>query len=341
MRCFSSILAFLLVATSAFAADGVPPCSGSLDVITFQTSGYEMVGDVVAETEDSITVIPQKGGRVTLQRELIENIQYNAREPERVSTEKFADGFATCVLGLMSSEQAFRVIKVGDNSVFINLGSEAGLEKGVEMGVYREGDEVVDPQTNQVLGRDKDLVGIIHIIGTQDDFSEAVPVDAPVTAFQEGDTGVFLRKAPTVAVADITTEDGTESPYGQFLTGQIINKLNQGRGLKIIEQKDLGSRLLDRFRGVEADAILVGTVTEVEGKGASVNVRMVDTSSAAVLHSSRKLVSNPEKPIEPVTAEQREKEKKEQAGTGKTSEKEQSKKEPDILDRILNAIYNR
>jgi hypothetical protein len=210
----------------------------------------------------------------------------------------------------------------------------------MELSIYREGAEVVDPETKQALGREKNLIGIVHVIGADTDFSEAIPVNTPIDKFQEGDTGFILRKAPTLAIADITTPDGGESPYGSFLTGEIIGRLQKDPELKIIEQKNLGARLLDELRGIKADAVLVGTVTEIEGGNASVNLRMVDTSSAAVLHSARKLVLNPEKPVRPVDQKKLEAAKKEKAAK-KKEDTTKSGTEPDIFDRILHAIYER
>jgi TolB-like protein len=332
-------LILLAVCPFAFAADEAPPCSSSMDVITFTTSGYEMVGDIVAEDEESLTVIPEKGGRVTLRRETIKEIQHNSREPEYLSTEKFVDGFTGCVLNLVGGEKSFRIVKVTPQSIYINLGSKAGLERGVEMGVHREGGEIVDPETKQVLGREKKLIGIIQLIGVEEDFSHAVPVDVSIEEFQEGDTGILMGESPTVAVAGITTLDGGESPYGSFVTDQLIGKLHGNPELNVIEHRQLGLRLLDQIRGVKADAILVGTVTRVKD-GASINLRMVDTSSAAVLHSARKVIRDPEKPVRPASQQKKKAEKKKSASRKKAASKK-SGREPDIFDRILRAVYER
>ena len=97
---------------------------------------------------------------------------------------------------------------------------------------------------------------------------------------------------------------------------------------------------MDKLRGIEADAVLVGTVTGVKDGTVSVNLRMVDTSSSAVLHSARKLVQNPERPIEPIQQKKAEASKKKKV-TKKGADSKEAGKEPDILDRILHAIYDR
>jgi curli biogenesis system outer membrane secretion channel CsgG len=75
----------------------------------------------------------------------------------------------------------------------------------------------------------------------------------------------------------------------------------------------------------------------------AVNLRMVDTSTAAVLHSTRKVVQNPEKPVR---LGDRKKEKsltrRAKSGKGKAGSKSDSETgKSGALDRLLRAIYDR
>ncbi|NQU07166.1 MAG: hypothetical protein HQ583_01300 [Candidatus Abyssubacteria bacterium] len=342
MKSMILTLILLVASGSAFAADEAPHCTGSLDVVKFKDSSYEVTGDIVAEQEDSVTIIPENGGRITLRRDLIDEILYDAREPRRLTTENVVESFTSCLSRLVADKKIIRLIKVTSEAIFLNAGKKDGLLTGLELNVYREGEQIIDPETEKALGREKDLVGIIHLIGVEEDYSRAIPFNTPIEKFREGDTGAFLRKTPTLAVAKFTTLDGEESPYGSMISNQIIEKLNQNPELKLIEHKQLGFRLLDEIRGLKADALLVGTVADVDD-GVAVNLRMVDTSTAAVLHSMRKVVQNPEKPVRPGG---RKKEKsltpRAKSGKGKAGSKSDSTTEDaGILDRLLRAIYDR
>ena len=127
-----------------------------------------------------------------------------------------------------------------------------------------------------------------------------------------------------------------------------------GAEIKLIPIESTGSRyndspdialegMIEKMRMIEgADALIVGTVANVKGRGA-VHLRLVDTSTAAVLYSTRKLVRNPEKPIrmaesgEPVSPDD---ESSEKVTEQKPASRLASSK-GDLLDRILRAIYQR
>lgn len=388
-------LATLLLLPSLVLADPVRPvCSGRLDVVKFKDSSFEMVGDVVAEDDASITIIPANGGRVTLRRELIGDILYNERDPRQVTTKELVDGFTHCVSRVVGSETEFRIVRLTPQRIFLNIGSFEGLRPGIELNVFRAGEALTDPDTGDVIGREKNLVGIVQVIGVGKQYAEAVPVNQSWRDFREGDVGMFLKKSPVLAVAGITTLDGQDSPYGALLSEQLIGKFNQYPGLKVVERRQLGQVLRElaiqnailspelppelpsearreqiklesldigetsppliidegmaekmrMLRG--ADAIVVGTVADMNGNGA-VNLRMVDTSTAAVIFSTHQMVGNPEKPIYAGGKSEEERDifrgerEAEVAEAGSGGADRSRSERLDLLDKVLRAIYQR
>ena len=382
----------LLFAVSPFAcaAEESPNLIGPLDVIKYKDSSFEMVGHVVAEDDDSVTIVPKNGGRLDVKRELIDEILYDAEEPPQISTEELVDGFTSHIMELVEKAKSFQLAKVAANAIYLNIGEGRAVRPGLEASVYREGEEIVDPVTGQILGREKDLVGVIQIIGVEEAYSKALPVDTPIADFREGDIGVFLRERPALAVADITTLDGRRSPYGTLLSEEIAAKLNTSPDLIILERAQLGQvirelakqnamlghvpegetvaetrerlaasgtsqsptaavldeSMVEKMSMLEgADALLVGTVAAVKG-GASVNIRIVHTSTGAVLYSTQNLVREPEKPIRMLSKKKPQKPKKrpEPAVDTATPAEEGNPsgwQKGDALDRILRAIYER
>jgi curli biogenesis system outer membrane secretion channel CsgG len=204
------------------------------------------------------------------------------------------EGFTSQLLKLVEDRSSFRVAKVTDHTVYLNTGQGAADRRGWKANIYREGEEILDPVTGEALGYAKKLVGMIQIVGETDTYSEALPVDTPINVFQEGDVGVFLRKKPTLAVADITTVDGKKSPYGMMVSEAIIGELSRSKDLQLLERKQKGQILeelasqhamldlsdsdavsdesmLGKMSMLEgADALLVGTVGVAKGKEVSV-----------------------------------------------------------------------
>jgi len=56
-----------------------------------------------------------------------------------------------------------KVIKVADNMVYINAGSEAGLKVGDVLEVVSKGEDLIDPDTGLSLGSEESKVGTIEV----------------------------------------------------------------------------------------------------------------------------------------------------------------------------------
>lgn len=66
-----------------------------------------------------------------------------------------------------------RVIDVRDNLVYINAGSNAGVEQGMEFEVYEEQEALIDPETGLNLGAPERFIGSIRVTQVNERFSVA------------------------------------------------------------------------------------------------------------------------------------------------------------------------
>ena len=72
------------------------------------------------------------------------------------------------------------VVKVESTSsggiiqVYINLGESSGIRVGEEIRIYREGEVILDPKTNEVLDRELDLIAQARIKTVRDKLSIAL-----------------------------------------------------------------------------------------------------------------------------------------------------------------------
>lgn len=57
-----------------------------------------------------------------------------------------------------------KVIKVADNMVYINAGSESGVQVGDVLVVVTKGEELIDPDTGLSLGAEERQVGVIEVV---------------------------------------------------------------------------------------------------------------------------------------------------------------------------------
>lgn len=79
-------------------------------------------------------------------------------------------------------------------SLYLTEGAKAGLEPGDELEVVRLGEEIRDPVTNQLLGRDEQKVGQCRIksVPALQAFSVATPIEGE--GFQVGDVVRFVKR---------------------------------------------------------------------------------------------------------------------------------------------------
>jgi len=67
-----------------------------------------------------------------------------------------------------------KIIDVTGNEVTINIGTAGGIKKDTKMDVYAEGKEIRDPDTGELLGKKKELIGQIKITDVQDKYSTGI-----------------------------------------------------------------------------------------------------------------------------------------------------------------------
>ncbi|MBE3100900.1 MAG: hypothetical protein IMZ47_01340 [Firmicutes bacterium] len=81
---------------------------------------------------------------------------------------------------LSSAPLAGYVVKVESTSsggiiqVYINLGENSGIKVGDEIRIYREGEVILDPKTNEILDRELDLIAQARIKTVKDKLSIAL-----------------------------------------------------------------------------------------------------------------------------------------------------------------------
>ena len=58
-----------------------------------------------------------------------------------------------------------RILKVnGDGTVLMKPGSEGGVSEGAEFEVYREGEDIIDPETGSSLGHEESKIGGVKVV---------------------------------------------------------------------------------------------------------------------------------------------------------------------------------
>ncbi len=69
-----------------------------------------------------------------------------------------------------------RIAMVKEGMIYINVGRTAGIKVGDKFGVYKEGEEIVDPDSGFTLGAEATKIGTVEVLNVQEKFSKATPI---------------------------------------------------------------------------------------------------------------------------------------------------------------------
>lgn len=79
-----------------------------------------------------------------------------------------------------------RILQVKGASVIVRAGTKSKLAEGTVLGVYRQGDDITDPDTGRVIGKDESKIGELMIVNHMNDKMSKVDVRSG-TGFKAGD----------------------------------------------------------------------------------------------------------------------------------------------------------
>ena len=166
---------------------GSQKLDAAVDARAFNTSTGEIVwADTAKEsTSDSSVFVNGAGGGVEDQRKLDRVL--------RPVVVKLADSLSqkslpTSGLGGAgdASGVAGKIAKADGGTLYLNVGSEAGVKEGDEFNVFHVGDSIKDPDTGEVLGTNETKVGRIKVNSVKGGrLSTAVAVSG--SGFKAGD----------------------------------------------------------------------------------------------------------------------------------------------------------
>jgi len=143
---------------------GVSKMECALDARAFSTSTGEIVWADSAreETSSSSVYVAGAGGGVDDQRKLDKLVRpVVAKLAESLSKKTLSTsgvGGAADASGV-----AGKIAKVEGGTIYLNVGSEAGVKEGDEFNVVRMGDPIKDPDTGEVLGQNESKVGRVRV----------------------------------------------------------------------------------------------------------------------------------------------------------------------------------
>ena len=203
-----------------------------------------------------------------------------------------------------------RVLRVAAGNVYLNLGDEDGIVPDMEFEVVRQGEEITDPSTNEVLGKIETQVGEIKVRSVRQKMSIATVIkEEGNTQISENDVAFSKVTMKKIAIAELTARGDYKTAWGLLFAEMLITRLSQERKFQVIARsqlekslRDLGLSITDMLasdsaqkvgQAINADAILIGTVWKLNGR-LDVTARLVDTKTATIITSAHTTFKEPE-----------------------------------------------
>jgi len=226
----------------------------------------------------------------------------NAFAQENILSQKvsqLADKLAFAVEGY--------VVGVTDETVYINLGQEAGIVEGIKFEVVRLDKDHPFKMGDKIIGYPETEVGQIEITRVRKEMSLA-KITNKVMDLQEGDK-VYqeMKKVTRIAITEFTYGDEFND-FTRNIQDILYTNLIQ-RGMTVVEREkmeqvlnELGksfSGMIDFSTAAEigkmlgVEAIVVGTVADM-GNSVDLRVRLVDVEKGAAITAAQvDLVKDP------------------------------------------------
>lgn len=173
---------------------------------------------------------PVRGGSVSSARDR----QGGPAEAARAVAEQLAAAFAR-VTGL--------IIGFEGDLVLIDRGTADGVVQGMELNVFREGEEFKHPLTGEILGRlDKDL-GTLRVLHVRERYAETTVIKkAEKAAFRKGDR-VRVSMARMIVAFPNVDAVGVGGVGARSITKDLAAALVRTGRFELIDERQLRSML--------------------------------------------------------------------------------------------------
>lgn len=174
---------------------------------------------------------PVRGGSPSSARDQ----QGGLTEAARVVAERLAAAFPR-VEGLVIGFEGDRVL--------IDRGTAEGIFQGMELDVFREGQEFKHPLTGEILGRlDKDL-GMIRILRVHERYAEATVIKKAEKAELRKTDRVRVSMARMIVALPNVDVGGVSGVSARSMTKELATALVRTERFELIEDRQLRSMLL-------------------------------------------------------------------------------------------------
>lgn len=257
------------------------------------------VGEMLEETDEQLKLYELSSGQVvTIDSSNVLRITRGLSEEAALRYCSLVDLITWKVSNLPSRErQLGKVATVTPTAIYVTIGSEAGVDTGSQLSVYRTAREIKDPDTGEVLAVERPQIARIEVFEVREKHSKAKLLGDLETPLKKGDKVELPARENRIAVLPIRAADTSASSIGDALAEEMATRLVKQK-VKIVERSLLAdaiaelalqkSSLFDQNsaqrvgRHLGATAVLAGKITS-DAKFGKAFVRLIDVETGEVI----------------------------------------------------------
>ncbi|MDA7979229.1 MAG: FlgO family outer membrane protein [Pirellulales bacterium] len=264
------------------------------------SSGLEPVAGVLLKDEPKeLRVLNLKTlYEKSYEKKSILHLQNPASEQDLVT----ATGIAPLAAWLFKSSlpaqlESGRIALVDGAFAYINLGDDQSVRKTDKFNVYRGEEEIVDPETGEVLGKRQHRIGIVEIVEVRQKLSKIRLLGDVEIPLKIGDTVRLTTGGRSVAVLPFGNADGAIARASTRLVGEMTTNLAKNQ-VSVVERTQLADVLVELAlqqavifdqntiqkigRQTAAFAVVTGTI-ENDRRASIINVKLIEVETGRVL----------------------------------------------------------
>lgn len=196
-----------------------------------------------------------------------------------------------------------KVASISGGTIYTTMGAKDRLSSGSELLVYRGEELIKDPDSGEVIGRQRRLIAKLDVVSVEEKSSKAKLKGEFETTLNVGDQVELPTEEPTVAVLPATDTEGNALEGSVKIANEIVSQLVR-RKVKVVERKKFTDALaelaiqqtelfdaataakLGKFAG--ASYVVTGNVTRPAKSGfkAELSLRLVSVETGNIVSAT-------------------------------------------------------
>ncbi|MEK9149402.1 MAG: peroxiredoxin family protein, partial [Candidatus Desantisbacteria bacterium] len=236
-----------------------------------------------------------------------------------------------------------KVSEIVQEMVYVNIGSSKGVAPGMEFEVVREGKEIKDPDSGEIIGHQETKIAEVKVDTAREKMSIArITEKVEGQSLNEGDKVVSKFDRKKVVITNLRGVKEKEDELSKVITEMLTTNMSQMGYLEVsrvqLEKAMPELASTDEIGPVEAkkigetlsiDVVVSGNLSDLE-TAISLNIKMISAGSGMLIASAETKMVKTEEIVNKI----------EGVITGGIYTKSSSKTKPGLMNKAERILFN-